>query len=100
MIKITPFLRLGKSFWKRWDTTHSGLTKKRQGSVNLNRALNCTREMAIQHLDDLAEELKRLGIFTEAVQKEPGVWTGNIDTSRYFHTYCWTTDVKSFFVSV
>ena len=49
----------------------------------MNRALNCTREMAIDHLDELAEELIATGIFTNACQLEPGRWTGTIDTLRY-----------------
>ena len=38
--------------------------------------------MAIKHLDGLAEELKEDEIFTNAVQVEPGVWSGEIDLSR------------------
>ena len=41
--------------------------------------------MAIRHLGELADELIESGIFTEAEQVEPGVWTGNIDTSRIFN---------------
>ena len=58
------------------------LTKKRQGTVSMNRALNCTREMAVSHLDDLAKELIDTGIFTNAVQLSNGQWTGDVDTSR------------------
>ena len=41
--------------------------------------------MAIRHLGELADELIESGIYTEAEQVEPGVWTGNIDTSRIFN---------------
>lgn len=48
----------------------------------MNRALNCTKEMAVSHLDDLAQELLDAGILTNAVQLSNGTWTGDIDTSR------------------
>ena len=44
--------------------------------------MNCTHAMTCKHLDDLAEELIILGIFTNAAQENHGVWTGNLDTSR------------------
>ena len=78
--------KLSKSFWKRWDAKYAKvLTKKRQGTVSMNRALNCTKEMAISHIDELAEELIEAGIFTNAVKQENGIWTGDIDTSRIFN---------------
>ena len=76
--------RIGRGFWRRWRTDHPDLVKKRQGNVSMNRALNCSREMAIKHLDELAKELIEVGIFKDAEQIEPGVWSGDIDTSRYF----------------
>ena len=44
--------------------------------------MNCTHAMTCKHLDDLAEELIILGIFSNAAQENHGVWTGNLDTSR------------------
>ena len=41
--------------------------------------------MVRQYLDDLAEGLIWTGIFMNAKQIEPGVWTGSIDTSRIFN---------------
>ena len=38
----------------------------------MNWALNCTREMAVNHLDELAEELIATGIFTDSHQHAPG----------------------------
>ena len=38
--------------------------------------------MAISHLNELAEELIKTGIFTDATKDEDGVWRGTIDTSR------------------
>ncbi|XP_065672342.1 uncharacterized protein LOC136090155 [Hydra vulgaris] len=69
----------------RFKAKNPSLTLKRQGNVSINRALNCTREMACLHLDALAEELIETGIMTEAVQKGTGVWSGNIDTCRIFN---------------
>ena len=74
--------KLGKSFWKRWNSKHKSITQKKQGNVSLNHALNCTREMAFQHLDELADELIRNGIFTDAKKVGPSQWEGKIDTSR------------------
>lgn len=78
--------KLSKSFWRRWDSKYQKqITKKRQGTVSINRALNCTREMACNHLNELAEELIKTDIFVDAVQLETGVWQGHIDTTRVFN---------------
>ena len=75
---------LSKSFWKHWDSKYDHvLTKKRQGTVSMNRALNCTREMACSHLDDLGDKFIKVGIFSNAQIEESGVWTGEMNTSRY-----------------
>ena len=42
--------RLGRRFWLRFNAKHSSLSLKRQGHVSINRALNCTRAMACNHL--------------------------------------------------
>ena len=44
------YSRLGCSFWLCWDAENQDLALKRQGNVVMNRALNCTREMAENHL--------------------------------------------------
>jgi hypothetical protein len=77
--------KLSRSFWKRWDAKHDDLRMKRQGTVTMNRAMNCTRDMASSHLDALAKELIDAGIFTNTKQVAPGVWTGQINTSRVFN---------------
>ena len=41
--------------------------------------------MAKQHIDELAEELIRCGIFTNANKVEDGSWTGDIDTTRVYN---------------
>ena len=84
-LKIFVYFRLSRSFWLRFDAKHSSLTIKRQGNVSINRALNCTREMACEHLDNLAKELIDAGIMTNAEQDDNGIWRGDIDTSRIFN---------------
>ena len=59
--------------------------KKRQGTVSINRALNCTKEMACNHINELAEELVKTNIFINAIQLETGVWQGDIDTTRVYN---------------
>ena len=49
------------------------------------RVLACTREMAESHLDELAEECVRLGIFTDYKKISSGVWSGNLDMSRLYN---------------
>lgn len=73
---------LTKSFWKIWDAKHTSMTRKHQGNVNMNRTLNCTWQMAENHLNELAEELIKLGIFTNAEKEADGTWNGHIDTTR------------------
>ena len=48
---------VGQSFWQRFDAKHPELTRKRVSHVPLKRVLACTEEMAISHIDALAEEL-------------------------------------------
>ena len=61
------------------------LTKKTQGVTSLNRATACTVEMAIKHIDDLADELSKAGIMTVPVKVTSGTWTGVIDPKRVFN---------------
>ena len=53
--------------------------------MSMNRTLNCTRDMACSHLDALAQELIDTGIFTNAKQIQPGMWTGKIDTTLVYN---------------
>ena len=53
--------------------------------MSMNRALNCTRDMTCSHLDAPAQELTDTGIFTNAKQIQPGVWTGKIDNTRVYN---------------
>ena len=73
--------RAGRSFFRRLRARFPELKPKRPQRVDVNRGLNCTREMAINHLDELAEEINFSKIGT-LVQEEPGVWNGQIDLSR------------------
>ena len=91
-IKLSSFARaalrngkVGKGFWGRFDAKFKNLSKRRASTVALKRVLACTKEEAINHLDGLAAELIEAGIFVNAVQKEKGVWEGDIDTSRIFN---------------
>ena len=54
---------------------------KRPKKVDVNRGLNCTRDMTMSHLDQLDEEINQANI-GELAYVEPGVWTGAIDLSR------------------
>ncbi|XP_065640013.1 uncharacterized protein LOC136072675 [Hydra vulgaris] len=77
--------KLSRSFWLRFNAKHSSLTIKRQGSVSINRALNCSREMACNHLDSLAKELVDVGIMINEKMIETVVWNGTVDTCRIFN---------------
>ena len=61
------------------------MTRKRVGNTSLARATACSREMATQHLDSLAQELIIKGIMTNYEQIAPGEWKGDIDCSRIFN---------------
>ena len=45
----------------------------------MNKGLNCTRQMAENHLNKLAEEPQ---FFTNAEKETDGTWNGQIDTIR------------------
>ena len=53
--------------------------------VSMNRALTYSREMARNHIDELAAELIRLGILTDAEQQGPGKWMGKVDLTRIYN---------------
>ena len=61
------------------------LEQEKNKAIIQQRVFACTEAMVRQYLDDLAEELIWTGIFTNAKHIEPGVWTENIDTSRFFN---------------
>ena len=78
--------KLSQTFWTRFMAKHKHIIKlKRQGSINIKRAVNCTRQMAESHIDELAQELISAGIFTNSKKIHPGKWTGHIDMSRVFN---------------
>ena len=76
---------LGRRYWTRFNAAHSDLSIKRKGNVSINRALNCTREMAEKHINELAEELMKADIFKDATMQKSGVWSGEIDASRIYN---------------
>ena len=47
---MLSFTSLAQSFWQRFEAENPDISLKRQGTVSINRALNCTREMAEVHL--------------------------------------------------
>ena len=53
------------------------------------RAVACTKEMAIDHLGALADEMIRLGIIKNAKKVDPGVWRGAIGVNREFNCNQW-----------
>ena len=93
LIRFLSF-RVARLFWRRWKAVHTDLVGKVANKVSINRALNCTCALACKHLDDLAQKLIILGIFTNAAQENPGVWTGNLDTSRLL--FCYMFNMKHF----
>ena len=70
-LKVLARNRAGRGFWRRFHVANPCLVRKRQGTVSVNRALNCTRTMAEIHLDDLASDLIDAGIFGNAEQVAP-----------------------------
>ena len=74
--------RIGKSFFRRLKTSYPKLKQKTQRSVSVKRGLRCTREMAVDYLDSLADHLIEIGIAPDLVKEAPGVWTGRIDLTR------------------
>ena len=81
------WFRFRKFFWNCWDTKYCWiLTKKRQRTVSINRALSCKKDMACDHLDDPSQELITTGIITNHLKTKNGVWNVTIDTSKY-HNY-------------
>ena len=73
---------VGRSFFRRLRARHPQLKKKIKRKVSVNRGLRCTRDMAVQYLDELAELLIEDGIAPDLEKIEPGVWEGAVDTSR------------------
>ena len=72
----------GRRFFTRLQNEYPSLKRKCQRRVSVKRGLRCTREMAVEHLDELADLLIETGIAPTLKKIEPGVWEGQIDTSR------------------
>ena len=92
--KILQKKQVGRSFWRRLHGKHPSLCKKKVNKVSVSRGLNCTKEMAIKYIDELAGELIEAEIATNMKQVKPGKLTGNIDASRI-----WAHDETPQFVS-
>ena len=84
--KVMQTKKAGRKFWQRFGTKYrSQLKKKRRGVTSIKRATSCTEVMAIEHIDELADELVRLGIFTSAKKVGPGKWAGQIYGKRIYN---------------
>ena len=55
---------------------------KSQHKISLKRGLRCTKEMAIEYLDELARLLIEVGIAPELKRSASGVWEGSTDLTR------------------
>ena len=55
---------------------------KSQHKVSLKRGLRCTKEMAIEYLDELAWLLIEVGMAPELKRSAPGVWESSIDLTQ------------------
>lgn len=86
--------KVGRSFWRRIHAQYPKLAKKKVNKVSVSRGLNCTRQMAVEYIDELAKELIDTGIATNMKQVEPGKWNGVIDISRI-----WAHDETPQFIS-
>ena len=73
---------VGKNFFRRFNIRYPQLKRKMQQKVSAKRGLRCTRETAIQYIDDRAAHLIQVGIVPDLVKVEPGVWKGHVDVSR------------------
>ena len=60
----------------------SSVEAQTQRKVSVKRGLRCTRETAIEYIDDLAAHLIEVDIAPYLVKQEPGVWKGDIDLSQ------------------
>ena len=76
---------VGQFFWYRFDASHPEISRKKVGNTSVARAVACTKGMAIDHLDALADEMIRLHIMKNAEKVAPGEWTGDIDVNRVYN---------------
>ena len=67
---ILKMKHVGKSFFRRLNTRYPQLKRKIQQKVSAKRGLRCTRETAMQYIDDLAAHLIEIGIAPDLVKQE------------------------------
>ena len=70
--------KISRSFFRRLRTKYPELKMSAPRKVDVNQGLNVSREMAVEYLDDLAEEINYAGV-GNLTYIEPGVWKGTID---------------------
>ena len=73
--------KVGRSFFLMLQTKYPELKKKIPKKIDINRGFNVTRDMAIEYLDDLAQEVNETGI-GKLEYVGPGIWNGPIDMLR------------------
>ena len=71
-----------RSFFRRFRVPHPEEKPKSQHKVSLKRGLCCTKEMAIEYLDELARLLTEVGIAPELKRRAPVVWEGSIHLTQ------------------
>lgn len=73
--------KVSRSFFRRFRAKYPKLKLKHPQKVDVNRGLNCSKEMAVKYIDDLAQEINDLGIGILS-QQSHGVWKGTVDLNR------------------
>ena len=74
--------KVSRSFFRRFRTAYPEVRPKSQHKVSLKRGLRCTKEMAIDYIDELAKLLIQVGIAPDLKQTAPGIWVGPVNVSR------------------
>ena len=66
--------KVSRSFFRRFRAEHPEIKPKKQHKVSLKRGLRCTKEMAMEYLDELAVVLVDAGIAPDLKKVYPGTW--------------------------
>ena len=73
--RVLATKKLGRRYETKFMASRPYLSINRRGNVSINRALNCTCEMAAQHIDELAQGHQETGIMKNACRERDGVWS-------------------------
>ena len=74
--------KVSRSFFRRLQAEHPEIKPKNRHKVSVKRGLKCTREMAIDYLDALAQLLIEVEIAPDLRKTAPGIWEGDVDVTR------------------